>query len=432
MDPATDNNKAAKRAKVDSSVDNGDNKTPLAQAKHHVKQHIASLHPNIANILLTLGLAHLSLQAKLHIKLINIKRMEDDDEYIPRSAKIEFRFALSKKAEETPEFITLQKDTTTLVKTIRNQLKAKIIAAAKIEAKVIRDTLVRDFAKAVRLTTNLFLTTDRIASEHLDKTVNTLLEVHHGTVLKYITADLETFRTLYTEEAGIETLPNPIHFNTSATEQPAAASRHFTQPLSQPPPPAAAEDAPIQQLIPNIHRVIEAVFVASWSIYLDATKHKEITLCLKQLQLDLEQGGTTAKVAFNLDNEAAASMPQLQELVRKETAERTKSLEQQVKSLQQSIKHLTPAKKQPRGQTNSASKKKENDNTRSDRSKSPRSNNQRRQQRDRKAAAADSESTKKTNRQRSSGNSKKKSQEKNTSSSRGRSNRSRQSRSNSN
>jgi hypothetical protein len=118
-------------------------------ADNQVKAYILSLQQDIGFILEKLGLSHISLQAKYLNKSFHIIKMEDDEEFIPRSARIEFSYKMSKKAEEQPEFIALQEETTPLIIQIQKQLKADVLTATKIEIAVVQAEVVTDLAKAI-------------------------------------------------------------------------------------------------------------------------------------------------------------------------------------------------------------------------------------------------------------------------------------------
>jgi hypothetical protein len=112
--------------------------------------------------------------------------MEYDEEFIPRSAHIEFSSKMSKQAEEKPEFIALQEETNPLIIEIRKQLKTKVIAATKIELKVAQAEVVTNLSKAIRVTTQAFLLQDGIDKQQDDITFSTLLSREHVKLLKHI------------------------------------------------------------------------------------------------------------------------------------------------------------------------------------------------------------------------------------------------------
>jgi hypothetical protein len=87
-----------KRTRFDASASDGkaEATSPKALAANQVKAYIVSLQQDIGSILEKLGLNHISLQAKALDKILDMTKMEDDEEFIPSSARIEFSYNMSK------------------------------------------------------------------------------------------------------------------------------------------------------------------------------------------------------------------------------------------------------------------------------------------------------------------------------------------------
>jgi hypothetical protein len=117
--------------------------------------------------------------------------METDEEFIPQSASVVFTFHMSKTAEERPEFITLQEETTALIKTFQKDLKKKIISATKTELALLKSEIKTDFSKAYYLSTCAFLIVgDGHIPTNAHQIVNTLLDHYHKDLLKHASSDL--------------------------------------------------------------------------------------------------------------------------------------------------------------------------------------------------------------------------------------------------
>eukprot|EP00957_Ditylum_brightwellii_P092672 7056500-Ditylum_brightwellii.AAC.1 len=63
---------------------------------------------------------------KAHAKANQKKRLTDDDNFIPRSAQIEFQFKVSKEAEADQEFRDLLETTNDIIGDCKQRLKAQI------------------------------------------------------------------------------------------------------------------------------------------------------------------------------------------------------------------------------------------------------------------------------------------------------------------
>ena len=74
--------------------------SPKALVLDFIQAKTGSLQPTITSTLLKLGTHHLELHMKAHHKATQKKRMMDNEEFIPRSARIEFTLMVAKEAED--------------------------------------------------------------------------------------------------------------------------------------------------------------------------------------------------------------------------------------------------------------------------------------------------------------------------------------------
>jgi hypothetical protein len=63
------------------------------------------------------GKQFISLTHKMFLKDINITQMEEDQYYIPVSARVSFKLQAWKEVEVSPNFVMINSETTALVKT---------------------------------------------------------------------------------------------------------------------------------------------------------------------------------------------------------------------------------------------------------------------------------------------------------------------------
>ena len=80
------------------TTDNSTTTSPSLVAKEYLRNHVASLHEQVAGILETLGRQQLQLLVKAYNKKKQVSRMEDDADFIPRSARVNFAFHMSDEA----------------------------------------------------------------------------------------------------------------------------------------------------------------------------------------------------------------------------------------------------------------------------------------------------------------------------------------------
>ena len=125
-------------------------KAPKALAIAFVKSHAASLQPQVASILEQLGISHLNLLSKKYNKDTQIQKMEQNKEFLPRSARIDFTLNVSEKATSSAQFQQLVADTETKTQEFCFFLKKQIIAATKIESQILLDEIQDQFIESLR------------------------------------------------------------------------------------------------------------------------------------------------------------------------------------------------------------------------------------------------------------------------------------------
>ena len=158
---------------------------PKTLAIAFLKANTASLHPTIATILERLGTDLVVLLSKCNNKQLQVERMESDLDFIPRSARMEFVFHLSKQAKETMEFSSLLQETETLLSACRLQLKNKVLAATKIEIKIGMSNIIEAMAKAFRLAVQAFMIFEQTKDVDIDILTRKIVSMHADTLLKH-------------------------------------------------------------------------------------------------------------------------------------------------------------------------------------------------------------------------------------------------------
>ena len=376
----TDPTDSPKRVRVDPTPTNtAVNQAPLKSAQLHIQESVSSLPPTTASILLRLAKHHLQLRAKLHHKLEQLKKMQDDDTFIPRSARVTFTLAGSKPAEQTPEFQTLRDNTSSLVENFQKDLKKQIIAATKIEKKVLLSQLRTDLATSLRVATRaLLLTLDADADE--DRIVSNILDNFSTTFLAFLDITKDDFAALYKTTHTIDVFPNPyvaqVHRHNPPNTQDTNLSQQTTQTVDTVDHSdslfvgeireAAASRAnrrgtnvtvgptPFYGQIKSIKRSLESLFVTTWSIYQDQAKRNATTIALRQLAADHFDTKATEDAAMEIDTEPPANRTLLSELIQQEVSKRTNKLNSEIGRLKSQLKE----KNVSRGRSTGAKPKK--------------------------------------------------------------------------
>jgi hypothetical protein len=328
-----------KRVRIDSSAFSPEDamSTPMAAARSTLKNHCESLQPEIATLLQTLGKEHLLTLQKILHKDTQIKKLQDDDELIPRSARIKFTLTTSKLAEADPGYTGLKEETETLVLDFQKSLKTKIIKVTELEVKLLRAQIQVALASNLFVVTKALLICDTLTPDP-HQIVNTILEEYAAPLLLSFEMTVDDFRKLYCTTHTIEALPPPI----------AGAAVH---PLGH---DAANIPTPVLQTFVKIYRVIEDIFLAPWTSYIDMEKRLAIAVALKTLRVEHLEPAATDSAAMLIDSEAAVEPPQLRAII---DAQVTSKLAKELAALKITIATL---KNQPRGPPGGASLKKKN------------------------------------------------------------------------
>jgi hypothetical protein len=310
---------------------------PHALAESFIRRFTASLHPDLAPITERLGKEHILLLSKLDNKKIQVQRMVDNADLIPRSARLNFKLSVSKRAEQRQEFETLQEETAALLETYKQGLKEQIIKATKIETTALEDELREHLVTACRIITKSYMILQQDDSD-VDRKVYTLMELYLVSLSINCKMSLETFTEMYKTAHSLPTFP------------PDAERRTATMTGAVVPPDITA-----------LKEIIEGVFVTAWANYKQKQQQNAIALELKKFTTSLLTDKATATATMAIDTEPAADKPELQALIRYETKQDTKALRKEIEDLKKQVQVLTSAKNSNRrGRGGASSQEKTN------------------------------------------------------------------------
>jgi hypothetical protein len=151
--------------------------SPESSRRLH-QSHIESLHEGIAPLCLDKGKKCLSLQHRYFTKAKTVIRMEQDDDYVLISARVDFKVKAFKEAEELPEFIELKNETKALIKTHQQSLKLLIIKSCTIEEDYLDNAVNIHTAEFIHAIVSLFLVAQEVSTSRTDAVALTILEDH--------------------------------------------------------------------------------------------------------------------------------------------------------------------------------------------------------------------------------------------------------------
>jgi hypothetical protein len=274
--------------------------------------------------------------------------MESSEEFVPRSARIEFMFHMSKAANERPEFIALKEETDQRISEFRKFLSTQIIKATRIECEVYADQIRESFVKAIRVAIQGFLVGDDAFSNlECDAVISTIFETRSDRLLRHTTfQSIESFYDRYTQVHNLAAFPirsDSSHSSSAATSAPRSPFFQSTQTTNS--RSAASGINPTTNPImshnfDSIVRAIESIFVLPFDEYLKQCKKNQISLELKKLSTSHFSEDATASTQMELDREPSLDQSQLQDLIRRQAKVENKALVQEIAKLQKQMKNL--------------------------------------------------------------------------------------------
>ena len=126
----------------------GTNLTPKASSIQSVRSFAATLRKHLSPIYLNAGFSHIECLHKWNHKCLQLRTIADDDEFIPRSARLgNFEFRVSKQVEASDAFLEVQAETNVIMQDFRLALKLKVMVTLRIEIGILRKALYNNLVK---------------------------------------------------------------------------------------------------------------------------------------------------------------------------------------------------------------------------------------------------------------------------------------------
>jgi hypothetical protein len=336
---------SAKRTRFDASALSPTDKaiTPMSSARQSLAASCVSLQPEIATILSKLGLETIQNLQKLSHKQRQVKKIEDEVDFVPRSARVKFTLTTSKLVEEDAEYIRLRDETSTLVDNFQTALKNSILKLAKLETSLLKKKVADDFAISLRLSVEacLIIESDP-ALPNADRIVVTLLSEYSTKLLEHLGITLPDFKTVYKRMHTLASLPAPLTLRVDIDAPPRLVE--------------ALPPQPTLHALSKIQRTLETTFLDPWSIYIDVQHRNDITLRLKKLGTEHFTTAATEDANMVLDDEEPVAARLMKDLIKDQVATHTKALRKEVETLRAQVAKKSPLNT-PRGLAGAAQKK---------------------------------------------------------------------------
>ena len=313
-------------------------KTPTRAGEEAIDTFVESLRDEVKPILLKTAKAYLRDAITGYNKMDTYTRMNDDAEFIPRSARINFTIQSNKLTSELESFQDVKDETEEIVKETRLKLRSKILKSLDIEIKNRAERFAVDSVKATNLCTRIAI---------VEKDANDNLE-------------------LLTTRATFEAMAAIINEATNIDEGILNGSLEnaYPDPLNLPGANINQPQIP-QDLLDRSKELFTAIFVIPMREWKKATEDAKIRNKLRAINNEAQKKATE-ETAMAIEAKPNVSESNLADLIKEAVSKETAALQKQVEELKKS--KIRPHPKESRGRLSGASEK-EKQRKKSDRKK---------------------------------------------------------------
>jgi hypothetical protein len=295
--------------------------TPSSAARDFLSSSLLSLPKSIRTIAQRHGTKFNKLLSQIQQRTLTKVTFASDD-FIPRSAKLQFSLTASPKVMESPEFKTLADETVNLLATFQKELKNKISSTVDLEIKDLKNEVDRNLCIAVHDLAVVCLVNNnpKDLQPPARKLTLLILEKQHSTLLQHTSMTVNTVFVKYKE--FLED-PSEVYTFGSISE---------------------AEKAALAVPLVDLTKLCNILFVEGWNKRMAVFHERQKELALQKAATLILLDKPTSEAAMILDTEQTVDMKTLGELIDRKVAEKTKSLTTTIGRLQQETR------RQPKGQ----------------------------------------------------------------------------------
>ena len=344
-----------KRVRIDKSRNTTTTTTttsPTAIALSNLQTRLLSLpFKHVQDSLNQLGTTYLKQQVKAHSKYQLIKKMEDDKEYIPKSARSDFKLTTLKSIEPTEAFVTLQTNVEQATKTYQQVLRDAIIQTGKLEHTELVTASRTTFLNGIRLIGLNVTIINKGKKEDLDKYIAYIFKKYptllNGLSFTSPTEAIAKYKEVHSiTDMDIDDTFVVIdigHANGTLSQE--STQTTATIPINHP--------THINTLINEIYNCIQTVLTDPFTRYKSELENKVTSLELLKTNKEMMTSKKTEETNHLLNQEGAVDPKTMMELIKKETQKVAKPLLNEIKSLKK-----TMSKNSKRGQSKTGANQK--------------------------------------------------------------------------
>ena len=329
--------------------------TPKAASTQSVRSFAATLRKHLSPILLEAGLSHIENLHKWNTKCSQLQKMKDDDEFIPRSARLgDFEFRVSKQVEASPEFLEVQAATNILMQDFRLALKSQVMKTLKIEINILTERLYENLAReCFKIVQATLISDGKIAQPHV--IFSTLINNHWEVLLEHFTVSRDEFCSVYKHVFALAEFPlaQTRHLPADAdattlalTTGPFNDMGQYTQADlndQEPPGPAPDQTGAIEErdLARSCLDNIFSTIITPHKLYFSREENIEIDITLKKLKKTTETEDAATSAKARLDLEASAPPELVHDLIRGQVAAENRDIKAELGQLKKQLAALS-------------------------------------------------------------------------------------------
>ena len=330
-------------------------KAPKALALACVQSHVASLHPQVHKIINTYGIQVIDIYHKIQQKSTQLSKMENNDTFIPRSARINFEFHVRPEILSTDEFSTIQSSTTDLIKDFQLNLKYKIMETMRLDILYLQKKLNSTICELIFYTSKAFhlLHNPTQVNPPVTHTVALLINGFGDNLLKYSTVDKASFKTLFIELFHDNMINNTCTIQSQAQSQAYVSNTSnprnpYARPLSQPNLTQDTNVARTHLAIPaapsffdHLRSIIEKTIVTSLDNYTEQVNANKSASQLEAFSTEILHEKATTETSEQMDISPSVTPQELEELITKSTKKAVSELSREIQSLKSKLANKT-------------------------------------------------------------------------------------------
>ena len=292
------------------------NQSPKGVALSSVRTSVTSLRKHLSPIILKAGESHIDSLHKLLSKVRQFVKMEGDEEFIPRSARlIEFEFRTSKQVEDSPAFQAINAETILIVKEFRLSLKKQIMATLKIEIDILKKECYQKLMKSINTCVTAHLISEQSTSD-VHTIISTIYNTKFESMLGHTDLDLEEFNLHYKEAFSLPIFPIPAPVLPTTPD---------------------ATNSKLERETESSRLLLYSTFTNPGLLYFQRTDAIEIEISLKKLHATDALEEATIDTATRLTNETSVDTDILNDLINASVTARTKKMSSEIGQLKKAL-----------------------------------------------------------------------------------------------